>query len=62
MRLLFFILAALCATTMSVQVEPRSGAQLYQEHCSACHHPANLLVKWPRAGSGAEAECDHALE
>jgi cytochrome c5 len=51
MRHLTFALAALAATSMPARAEPRSGGQLYQDHCAACHHPSNVMVSSPKAGS-----------
>ena len=51
MRRLSITPAALGAATFSAGAEPRSGAQLYQDHCAACHHPSNVMVSSPKAGS-----------
>jgi cytochrome c5 len=51
MRTSILTLAALAATSMPALAEPRSGAQLYQDHCAACHHPSNVMVSSPKAGS-----------
>jgi cytochrome c5 len=51
MRRLTFTLAVLAATTLPAGAEPRSGAQLYQDHCAACHYPSNVMVSSPKAGS-----------
>jgi cytochrome c5 len=51
MRHLTLALAALAATSVPAVAEPRSGAQLYQDHCAACHHPSNVMVSSPKAGS-----------
>ena len=51
MRISIFTLAVLAATALPALAEPRSGAQLYQDHCAACHHPSNVMVSSPKAGS-----------
>jgi cytochrome c5 len=51
MRISILTLAALAATSIPALAEPRSGAQLYQDHCAACHHPSNVMVSSPKAGS-----------
>jgi cytochrome c5 len=48
---LTFTLAVLVGSTLSAGAEPRSGAQLYQDYCTACHHPSNVMVSSPKAGS-----------
>lgn len=51
MRRSTFTLVALIATALPAGAEPRSGARLYQDHCAACHHPSNVMVSSPKAGS-----------
>jgi cytochrome c5 len=51
MRTPIFVLAVLAATAVPAGAEPRSGAALYQDHCAACHHPSNVMVSSPKAGS-----------
>ena len=56
MRCLLTVLLLFASVNMSVFAQSRSGAEIYDAYCGACHHPSNVMVSSPKAGSRKDWE------